>query len=190
MTGPTSPPGRRGRRARRPERSRGRAGARHRRPAKPGSAFRRTTSSRSPPPIETSADYIAFGPIFATTTKENPDPVVGLDLLAQVRRRTRKPLVAIGGITLERAEAVYRAGADSLAVTRDLMAAADPAAQRARIPGSRRARASTHSAEVPPRHERYCARFRVTPTGAPRRRIPASSAAWACSIRPPWSSAR
>ena len=78
---------------------------------------------------ETSADYIAFGPIFPTTTKEKPDPVVGLDLLAQVRRRTRKPLVAIGGITLERAEAVYRAGADSLAVTRDLMAAADPAAQ-------------------------------------------------------------
>jgi thiamine-phosphate pyrophosphorylase len=76
---------------------------------------------------QTSADYIAFGPIFPTTTKENPDPVVGLDLLAQVRRRTRKPLVAIGGITLERAEAVYRAGADSLAVTRDLMTAPDPA---------------------------------------------------------------
>jgi thiamine-phosphate pyrophosphorylase len=77
----------------------------------------------------TSADYIAFGPIFPTTTKERPDRVVGLDLLAQARRRTRKPLVAIGGITLERAEAVYRAGADSLAVTRDLMAAADPAAR-------------------------------------------------------------
>jgi len=76
-----------------------------------------------------SADYIAFGPIFPTTTKERPDPVVGLDLLAQVRRRTRKPLVAIGGITLDRAEDVYRAGADSLAVTRDLMAAPDPAAR-------------------------------------------------------------
>jgi thiamine-phosphate pyrophosphorylase len=78
---------------------------------------------------QTSADYVAFGPIFPTTTKENPDPVVGLDLLAQARRRTRKPLVAIGGITIERAEAVYRAGADSLAVTRDLAAAPDPAAQ-------------------------------------------------------------
>lgn len=75
----------------------------------------------------TSADYVAFGPIFPTTTKEQPDPVVGLDLLAQVRRLTRKPLVAIGGITLDRAEDVYRAGADSLAVTRDLMAAPDPA---------------------------------------------------------------
>jgi thiamine-phosphate pyrophosphorylase len=78
---------------------------------------------------QTSADYIAFGPIFPTTTKEKPDPVVGLDLLAQARRRTRKPLVAIGGISLERAEDVYRAGADSLAVTRDLMAAPDPSAQ-------------------------------------------------------------
>jgi thiamine-phosphate pyrophosphorylase len=78
---------------------------------------------------QTSADYVAFGPIFPTTTKEKPDPVVGLDLLAQARRRTSKPLVAIGGITLERAEAVYRAGADSLAVTRDLMAADDPVAR-------------------------------------------------------------
>jgi thiamine-phosphate pyrophosphorylase len=77
----------------------------------------------------TSADYIAFGPIFPTATKEAADPVVGLDLLAQARKLTRKPLVAIGGITLERAEDTYRAGADSLAVTRDLMAAADPAAR-------------------------------------------------------------
>jgi thiamine-phosphate pyrophosphorylase len=77
----------------------------------------------------TSADYIAFGPIFATTTKANPDPVVGLELLAQARGLTAKPLVAIGGITLERAESVYRAGADSLAVTRDLLAAPDPGTQ-------------------------------------------------------------
>jgi thiamine-phosphate pyrophosphorylase len=77
----------------------------------------------------TSADYVAFGPIFPTATKEKHDPVVGLDVLAQARRRTRKPLVAIGGITLERAEEVYRAGADSLAVTRDLMAALDPVAR-------------------------------------------------------------
>jgi thiamine-phosphate pyrophosphorylase len=78
---------------------------------------------------QTSADYVAFGPVFPTATKEAPDPVVGLELLAQARRRTRKPLVAIGGITLERSEAAYRAGADSLAVTRDLMAAPDPAAR-------------------------------------------------------------
>jgi thiamine-phosphate pyrophosphorylase len=77
----------------------------------------------------TSADYIAFGPVFPTATKEAADPVVGLDLLAQARKLTRKPLVAIGGITLERAEETYRAGADSLAVTRDLIAAEDPAAR-------------------------------------------------------------
>jgi thiamine-phosphate pyrophosphorylase len=77
----------------------------------------------------TSADYIAFGPIFPTHTKEAADPVVGLELLSEARQLTRKPLVAIGGITLERAEQTYRAGADSLAVTRDLIAAADPAAR-------------------------------------------------------------
>lgn len=75
----------------------------------------------------TSADYIAFGPIFPTTTKQNPDAVVGTDLLRQARTLTRKPLVAIGGITLERAAQVYRAGADSLAVVRDLICAPSPA---------------------------------------------------------------
>ena len=75
----------------------------------------------------TSADYIAFGPIFPTTTKENPDAVVGTALLRQARRLTRKALVAIGGITRERAAEVYAAGADSLAVSRDLICAPDPA---------------------------------------------------------------
>jgi thiamine-phosphate pyrophosphorylase len=79
----------------------------------------------------TSADYIAVGPIFPTASKENPDPVVGLALLREVRRLTAKPIVAIGGITLERAEDVFRAGADSVAVIRDLICAKDPA-QRAR----------------------------------------------------------
>jgi thiamine-phosphate pyrophosphorylase len=77
----------------------------------------------------TSADYIALGPIFPTASKENPDPVVGLALLSEVRKLTKKPLVAIGGITLERAEDVFRAGADSVAVIRDLICAADPAAR-------------------------------------------------------------
>jgi thiamine-phosphate pyrophosphorylase len=75
----------------------------------------------------TSADYIALGPIFPTATKKNPDPVVGTELLRQARQLTRKPLVAIGGITLERAAEVYRAGADSLAVIRDLIGAPNPA---------------------------------------------------------------
>jgi thiamine-phosphate pyrophosphorylase len=82
---------------------------------------------------KTSADYIAFGPIFPTSSKENPDPVVGLDLLREARRHTRKPLVAIGGITLERAADVYRAGADSLAVMRDLIVCDAPASRAAQF---------------------------------------------------------
>jgi thiamine-phosphate pyrophosphorylase len=61
-------------------------------------------------------DYIAIGPVFATATKENPDPVVGLDGVREARALTNKPLVAIGGITLENASAVLDAGADSVAV--------------------------------------------------------------------------
>jgi thiamine-phosphate pyrophosphorylase len=79
----------------------------------------------------TSADYIAVGPIFATATKEDPDPVVGIDFLRAARRLTRKPLVAIGGITIDSAADVFRAGADSVAVVRDLLAAPNPA-ERAR----------------------------------------------------------
>jgi thiamine-phosphate pyrophosphorylase len=79
----------------------------------------------------TSADYIAVGPIFPTATKRNPDPVVGLELLRAARQITDKPLVAIGGITLDRAADVYRAGADSIAVVSDLLSAQDPA-ERAR----------------------------------------------------------
>ncbi len=78
-----------------------------------------------------SADYIALGPIFSTSSKANPDPVVGLDLLRKVRALTDKPLVAIGGISLERAAPVIEAGADSVAVISGILSAADPA-QRAR----------------------------------------------------------
>ena len=77
----------------------------------------------------TSADYIAVGPIFPTSTKENPDPVVGVDFVRVARRMTRKPLVAIGGITIESAADVFSAGADSVAVIQDLIAASDPAAR-------------------------------------------------------------
>jgi thiamine-phosphate pyrophosphorylase len=79
----------------------------------------------------TSADYVAFGPIFPTTTKRNSDAVVGTELLRRARQMTRKPLVAIGGITLGRAAEVYSAGADSLAVVRDLVRATNPG-ERAR----------------------------------------------------------
>jgi thiamine-phosphate pyrophosphorylase len=77
----------------------------------------------------TSADYIAVGPIFPTASKANPDPVVGLNFLRLARRETRKPLVAIGGITVQSASDVFRAGADSIAVIRDLLTAPDPGAR-------------------------------------------------------------
>ena len=65
---------------------------------------------------DAAVDVIALGPIFATTGKREPDPVVGLDLLARCRGRTRKPLVAIGGIGAENLAGVLAAGADSAAV--------------------------------------------------------------------------
>lgn len=61
-------------------------------------------------------DYLAFGPVFATATKADSEPVVGRDGLREARRRTEKPLVAIGGITPENAGEVMEAGADSVAV--------------------------------------------------------------------------
>jgi thiamine-phosphate pyrophosphorylase len=70
-------------------------------------------------------DYIAVGPIFATTTKENPDPVVGLDGLAAICKAVEKPVVAIGGIKLENAPDALRAGASSVAVIRDLLCVSD-----------------------------------------------------------------
>ena len=68
-----------------------------------------------------SADYLAIGPIFATTSKANPDPVVGLEGLRRARELTRKPLVAIGGITRANARSVIDAGADAVAVISDLL---------------------------------------------------------------------
>jgi len=69
----------------------------------------------------TSADYLAIGPVFATSSKEQPDPVVGLEGVRRARALTRKPLVAIGGITRANAKSVIDAGADSVAVISDLL---------------------------------------------------------------------
>ena len=66
-------------------------------------------------------NYVALGPIFRTASKQNPDPVVGLDRLRECRMRSRHPLVAIGGITRDTAQPVFAAGADSIAVIGDLM---------------------------------------------------------------------
>ncbi|MGH9788508.1 MAG: thiamine phosphate synthase, partial [Candidatus Acidiferrales bacterium] len=70
-------------------------------------------------------DYLAFGPIFATTSKYKPARVVGCDGLREVRSLTKKPLVAIGGITPENAGQVVAAGADSVAVISGWLAADD-----------------------------------------------------------------
>jgi thiamine-phosphate pyrophosphorylase len=70
-------------------------------------------------------DYIAIGPVFQTTTKENPDPTIGLELLREAKRQVSKPLVAIGGIRLESAPKVIEAGADSLAIISDLYSTDD-----------------------------------------------------------------
>src|SRR5205807_2230492 len=68
-------------------------------------------------------DYVAIGPVFQTASKENPDETVGLEIVSEVRRNIAKPLVAIGGITMQSARAVIDAGADSVAVISDLLSA-------------------------------------------------------------------
>jgi thiamine-phosphate pyrophosphorylase len=74
-------------------------------------------------------DYIAIGPVFSTRSKENPDPVVGLEGVERVREAVGRAvkLVAIGGITAESAPSVLEAGADSVAVIGALLDTSDPA---------------------------------------------------------------
>lgn len=67
------------------------------------------------------ADYVAVGPVFATGTKLDAEPVVGLDGVRWARGLTAKPLVAIGGITRETCRSVIEAGADSVAVISGLI---------------------------------------------------------------------
>ena len=74
-------------------------------------------------------DYVALGPIFATTTKSNPDPVVGVELLRAASQILHRPLVAIGGITMRNIGDVLDAGAGSLAVIRDLLDTTNVAAR-------------------------------------------------------------
>ena len=69
----------------------------------------------------TSADYVAVGPVFPTLSKANPDPAIGLQGVRVARNLTRKPLVAIGGVTRENCRQVLEAGADAVAVISDLL---------------------------------------------------------------------
>jgi thiamine-phosphate pyrophosphorylase len=80
----------------------------------------------------TTADYLAIGPVFATTTKQNPDPVVGLEGVRLARSLTPKPLVAIGGIMLANCRAVREAGADSIAIISAIFSSTGSPAELAR----------------------------------------------------------
>jgi thiamine-phosphate pyrophosphorylase len=77
--------------------------------------------------ITSVADYVAIGPVYATTSKQNPDPVVGLEGVKLAHSLTAKPVVAIGGIGLGNAKAVLEAGADSVAVISAIFASPQPA---------------------------------------------------------------
>jgi thiamine-phosphate pyrophosphorylase len=76
-------------------------------------------------------DYIAIGPIFSTTTKQRPEPTVGLDDLREIRQAVGTlPVVAIGGITSENGQDVLDAGADAVAIVSDIWTGSESAAAR------------------------------------------------------------
>lgn len=75
--------------------------------------------------LDTDATYVAVGPIFETATKDTGYGARGLDLIRYAANRG-KPIVAIGGITLDRVESVLEAGAAGLAVISDLLTTGDP----------------------------------------------------------------
>ena len=79
------------------------------------------------------ADYLGVGPIFAQSTKLDATPPLGLDGLAEVRRASSKPIVAIGGVSAANADAVRSAGADGIAVVSAIMGADDPRAVAAAL---------------------------------------------------------
>jgi thiamine-phosphate pyrophosphorylase len=78
-------------------------------------------------------DYVAVGPVFATRTKRDPHPAIGLAGVRAARARTRLPLVAIGGITADNAGAVIEAGADGVAVVSAVLSEDDVAAAVRRL---------------------------------------------------------
>lgn len=74
---------------------------------------------------ESEANYIAIGPVYTTVSKENPDPIVEWKELLEIRKKVTKPLVAIGGITIENAKPLFDMGVDSVAVIRDVLKASE-----------------------------------------------------------------
>jgi thiamine-phosphate pyrophosphorylase len=86
------------------------------------------------------ADYIGFGPVFGTASKLNPDPTVGVALLAEICAAVSVPVVAIGGITPDNASSVARAGAAAAAVIAAIDRAADPVSAGRAVAAAFRAR--------------------------------------------------
>ena len=84
------------------------------------------------------ADYIGFGPMFGTTTKNTGYAARGIDMLRQIRAAVKLPIVAIGGINEQNVKQVWQAGADSAAIISDILGADDPAAKVRRIVASLR----------------------------------------------------
>lgn len=94
-------------------------------------------STHQPRQVEAAAagapDYLAIGPVFATSSKQNPDPVVGLDGVRTARQGFTGPVVAIGGITEGTCASVWPAGANSVAVMAALWHQPDPVAAARRL---------------------------------------------------------
>ncbi len=80
-----------------------------------------------------SIDYIAYGPIFDTSSKRNPDPTRGVERLREAARRCNRPLVAIGGIDASNLQSVIAAGADAAAIIGAIAGSDDPAASTRRL---------------------------------------------------------
>ncbi len=76
--------------------------------------------------LASSADYIAVGPVFGTTSKENADPTVGVDLVAWAAGQTERAVVAVGGLNTANVSAVVKAGARGIAAISELMRAEAP----------------------------------------------------------------
>jgi thiamine-phosphate pyrophosphorylase len=79
------------------------------------------------------ADYIGFGPMFGTSTKETGYTARGVEMLRQIRAQANLPIIAIGGITEQNVEQVWQAGADSAAIISDILRAENIPAKMSRI---------------------------------------------------------
>ncbi len=89
---------------------------------------------------QSGVDYLGVGPIYGTTSKENPAPVMGLAVLARICADSPLPIVAIGSITAARIPEVLAAGAHGVAVLSEVLLAADP------VEATRRCRAAIDAA--------------------------------------------